>query len=122
LDPARRATPLAKKLALAGKKTADRKTLYWRHLRKRWLYTYQNHGGHRRVAYLAGKCNEMGVTIKGYTVDMRQIKNIRTISCCKSRNGGQAAVEKTKNLDLLFGEATFIDKKTISVKPENGKG
>ena len=38
--------PLAKKLALAGKKTAlDRKKIRRRHLRKRWLYAYQNLGG-----------------------------------------------------------------------------
>jgi pyruvate/2-oxoglutarate dehydrogenase complex dihydrolipoamide dehydrogenase (E3) component len=74
-----------------------------------------------RVAYLAGKCNDMGVTIKGFKVDMRQVKKHKDDIVLKSRNGGQAAVERTKNLDLLFGDATFIDKKTISVQPETGK-
>lgn len=115
-------TPLAKKLAEAGKKTLL--------VEKRFVGgTCVNDGctptktmiASARVAYLAGKCNEMGVTIKGYKVDMRQIKKHKDDIVLKSRNGGQAAVEKTKNLDLLFGDATFIDKKTISVQPEKGK-
>lgn len=115
-------TPLAKKLALAGKKTLL--------VEKRFIGgTCVNDGctptktmvASARVAYLAGKCNEMGVTIKGYKVDMRQVKKHKDDIVLKSRNGGQAAVKKTKNLDLLFGDATFIDKKTISVQPEKGK-
>jgi dihydrolipoamide dehydrogenase len=114
--------PLAKKLAGAGKKTLL--------VEKRFIGgTCVNDGctptktmvASARVAYLAGKCNEMGVTIKGYKVDMRQVKKHKDDIVLKSRNGGQAAVEKTKNLDLLFGDATFIDKKTISVQPEKGK-
>lgn len=115
-------TPLAKKLAEAGKKTLL--------IEKRFIGgTCVNDGctptktmvASARVAYLAGKCNKMGVTIKGYKVDMRQVKKHKDDIVLKSRNGGQAAVEKTPNLDLLFGDATFIDIKTISVKP-NKKG
>jgi dihydrolipoamide dehydrogenase len=115
-------TPLAKKLAGAGKKTLL--------VEKRFVGgTCVNDGctptktmiASARMAYLAGKCNEMGVTIKGYKVDMRQIKKRKDDIVLKSRNGGQAAVEKTENLDLLFGDATFIDKKTINVQPEKGK-
>nr|WP_317039195.1 dihydrolipoyl dehydrogenase [Mucilaginibacter sp. L294] len=115
-------TPLAKKLAEAGKKTLL--------IEKRFIGgTCVNDGctptktmvASARVAYLASRCNEMGVTIKGYKVDMRQIKKHKDDIVLKSRNGGQAAVEKTPNLDLLFGDATFIDKKTVSVQPEKGK-
>ncbi|MES2267793.1 MAG: mercuric reductase [Bacteroidota bacterium] len=115
-------SPLAKKLATAGKKTLL--------VEKRFIGgTCVNDGctptktmvASARVAYLAGKCNEMGVTIKGYKVDMRQVKKHKDDIVLKSRNGGQAAMEKIPNLDLLFGDATFIDKKTISVTP-NKKG
>ncbi len=115
-------SPLAKKLAGAGKKTLL--------VEKRYFGgTCVNDGctptktmvASARVAYLASKCNEMGVTIKGYKVDMRQVKKHKDDIVLKSRNGGQAAAEKTPNLDLLFGDATFIDKKTISVTP-NKKG
>jgi dihydrolipoamide dehydrogenase len=115
-------TPLAKKLAEAGKKTLL--------VEKRFIGgTCVNDGctptktmvASARVAYLAGKCNDMGVTIKGFKVDLRQVKKHKDDIVLKSRNGGQAAVERTKNLDLLFGDATFIDKKTISVQPKTGK-
>jgi dihydrolipoamide dehydrogenase len=115
-------TPLAKKLAQAGKKTLL--------VEKRFIGgTCVNDGctptktmvASARVAYLAGKCNDMGVTIKGFKVDLRQVKKHKDDIVLKSRNGGQAALERTKNLDLLFGDATFIDKKTISVQPKTGK-
>ncbi|TSD64490.1 mercuric reductase [Inquilinus sp. KBS0705] len=115
-------TPLAKKLAGAGKKTLL--------IEKRFIGgTCVNDGctptktmiASARLAYLAGKCNDMGVTIKGFKVNLKQVKKRKDDIVLKSRNGGQAAVEKTKNLDLLFGEATFIDTKTISVKPKTGK-
>jgi dihydrolipoamide dehydrogenase len=115
-------TPLAKKLANAGKKTLL--------VEKRFVGgTCVNDGctptktmiASARLAYLAGRCTDMGITIKGYTVDMRQIKKRKDDIVKKSRNGGQAAVEKTPNLDLLFGEAIFTGDKTIAVKAKGGK-
>jgi dihydrolipoamide dehydrogenase len=115
-------SPLSKKLANAGKKTLL--------VEKRYIGgTCVNDGctptktmvASARLAYLAGKCNDMGITIKGYTVDLKQVKKRAQGIVMKSRTGSQAAMEKTKNLDLLFGEATFIDKKTISVNPKTGK-
>lgn len=113
---------MAKKLANAGKKTLL--------VEKRYIGgTCVNDGctptktmvASARLAYLAGRCNDMGITIKGYTVDLKQVKKRADGIVLKSRNGSQAAMEKTKNLDLLFGEATFIDNKTISVNPKTGK-
>jgi dihydrolipoamide dehydrogenase len=110
-------TPLAKKLAEAGKKTLL--------VEKRFVGgTCVNDGctptktmvASARMAYLAGKHNDMGVTIEGYKVDLRQIKKHKDDIVLKMRNGGQASVEKTPNLDLLFGDATFTGTKTISVK------
>lgn len=110
-------TPLAKKLAEAGKKTLL--------VEKRFVGgTCVNDGctptktmvASARMAYLAGKRNDMGVTIEGYKVDLRQIKKHKDDIVLKMRNGGQASVEKTANLDLLFGDATFTGTKTIAVK------
>ncbi|MEO7211735.1 mercuric reductase [Mucilaginibacter sp.] len=115
-------SPLAKKLANAGKKTLL--------VEKRFIGgTCVNDGctptktmvASARLAYLAGRCNDMGITIRGYTVDLKQVKKRAMGIVMKSRNGSQAAMEKTKNLDLFFGEATFIDNKTISVNPKTGK-
>jgi pyruvate/2-oxoglutarate dehydrogenase complex dihydrolipoamide dehydrogenase (E3) component len=115
-------TPLAKKLAEAGKKTLL--------IEKRFIGgTCVNDGctptktmvASARLAYLAAKPNDMGVTVKGYEIDLRQVKKRKNDIVLQWRNGGQAGLEKTPNLDLLFGEATFTGIKTISVKPnDNG--
>lgn len=114
--------PLCKKLANAGMKTLL--------VEKRYIGgTCVNDGctptktmiASAKVAYLAGRCTDMGIHIKGYTVDLKQVKKRADGIVKKSRNGAKEAIEKTKNLDLLFGEATFIDKNTISVNPKTGK-
>jgi pyruvate/2-oxoglutarate dehydrogenase complex dihydrolipoamide dehydrogenase (E3) component len=114
-------TPLAKKLAEAGKKTLL--------IEKRFIGgTCVNDGctptkamiGSARLAYLAGKPNDMGVTVEAYKIDLRQINKRKNDIVHQWRNGGQTGLEKSPNLDLLFGEATFTGIKTISVKPNDG--
>lgn len=114
--------PLCKKLANAGMKTLL--------VEKRYIGgTCVNDGctptktmvASARIAYLAGRCSDMGIHIKGYTVDLKQVKKRAFGIVKKSRNGSQDAIEKTENLDLLFGEATFVDKNTILVNPKMGK-
>lgn len=114
-------TPLARKLAEAGKKTLL--------IEKRYIGgTCVNDGctptkimiGSARLAYLAGKPNNMGVTITSYKVDFEQIKRRKDEIVHQWRNGGQSSLEKVPNLDLVFGEASFTGNKTISVTPVNG--
>jgi pyruvate/2-oxoglutarate dehydrogenase complex dihydrolipoamide dehydrogenase (E3) component len=52
---------------------------------------------------------------------MPLIKKRKDEIVMQSRNGGQHAAEKTKGLDVVFGEATFTGDKTVSVKLKNGK-
>jgi pyruvate/2-oxoglutarate dehydrogenase complex dihydrolipoamide dehydrogenase (E3) component len=113
--------PLAKKLALAGKKTVI--------IEKRFIGgTCVNDGctptktwvASAKAAYMAAHSGPLGVKIKGYKVDMRQIKKRKDEIVMRSRIGGQKAIEKTKNLDLVFGEATFTAEKTLSVKLNSG--
>ncbi len=114
--------PLAKKLALAGKKTAL--------IEKRYVGgTCVNDGctptktwvGSAKMAYMASKSAELGVVIKSFKVNMKQIKKRKDDIVMQFRNGGQKGLEQTKGLDLIFGEATFTGEKTISVKLNNGK-
>jgi pyruvate/2-oxoglutarate dehydrogenase complex dihydrolipoamide dehydrogenase (E3) component len=114
--------PLAKKLAEAGKKTAL--------IEKRWVGgTCVNDGctptktmiASAKMAYLASKSNELGIKIKGFTVDMRKIKKRKDDIVLKSREGNKKGIESTKNLDLIFGEASFTGDKTIAVKLFDGK-
>jgi pyruvate/2-oxoglutarate dehydrogenase complex dihydrolipoamide dehydrogenase (E3) component len=115
-------SPLAKKLALAGKKTAI--------IEKRYVGgTCVNDGctptktwvASAKAAYLASKSRELGVKIKGYKVDMAQIKKRKDEIVLSFRNGSQHGLEETKGVDLIFGEAAFTGEKTMSVKLDNGR-
>jgi len=113
--------PLAKKLARAGKKTAI--------IEKRWVGgTCVNDGctptktwvASAKAAYMAAHSAPLGVKVKAYKVDMRQIKKRKDEIVMRSRNGGQKALESTNNLDLIFGEATFTGDKIITIKLNEG--
>jgi pyruvate/2-oxoglutarate dehydrogenase complex dihydrolipoamide dehydrogenase (E3) component len=109
--------PLAKKLALAGKKTLL--------VEKRWIGgTCVNDGctptktmiASAKMAYMAAHSMSLGVKVKGYSVDMPRIKRRKDEIVHMFRDGSLKGLEATKNLDVIFGEATFIGEKAISVK------
>ncbi|MDN5285282.1 MAG: mercuric reductase [Mucilaginibacter sp.] len=114
--------PLAKKLAMAGKKTVIIEKRFYGGTcvndgctpTKTWVAS-------AKAAYMAGKSSELGVPVKRFSVNMPQIKKRKDEIVLRSRNGGLHAAEKTKNLDVLFGEATFTGDKTISVNLNDGK-
>jgi pyruvate/2-oxoglutarate dehydrogenase complex dihydrolipoamide dehydrogenase (E3) component len=114
--------PLAKKMALAGKKTLL--------VEKRWIGgTCVNDGctptktwvASAKAVYMAANSGPLGVKIKGYSVNMAKIKKRKDEIVHQFRDGSQKGLEATKNLTILFGEATFTDGKEISVKMKNGK-
>ena len=81
-------SPLCKKLALAGKKTAL--------IEKRAIGgTCINDGctptkamiASARAAYLASRCNNLGVHIDSYHIDMKQIKKRKDEIVAHSREG-----------------------------------
>jgi pyruvate/2-oxoglutarate dehydrogenase complex dihydrolipoamide dehydrogenase (E3) component len=113
--------PLAKKLALAGKKTAL--------IEKRWIGgTCVNDGctptktmvASARAAYMAGHSGPLGVKIKGFSVDMPKIKKRKDEIVHQFRNGSKKGLEATKGLDVIFGDAEFIGEKAICVKRNDG--
>lgn len=113
--------PLAKRLAEAGKKTVI--------IEKKFIGgTCINDGctptkamvASARMAYLGGRCADLGVHIDGFKVDMPQIKKRKDDIVMRSRNGGQKGLENTPRLDLLFGEAVFTGVKTITVNLNAG--
>jgi len=114
-------SPLARKYAAAGKKTAI--------IEKRLVGgTCVNDGctptkamvASARAAYLAGRCGDLGVHIDSYQVDMSQIKKRKDALVLKSRSGNQESLEEDENIDLLFGEASFTGPKSVSVKLNDG--
>ena len=113
--------PLSKKLAGAGKKTLI--------IEKRFIGgTCVNDGctptktwvASAKAAYMAAHSDFLGVNVKDYKVDMVQIKKRKDDIVMKSRMGGQKAIENTKNLDLIFGEAMFTGEKEILIELNEG--
>lgn len=113
--------PLAKKLAQAGWKTAV--------IEKRMVGgTCINDGctptkamvASARLAYLAGRSDDLGIDIPSYEVNFKAIMARKSTIVDQFRNGAVKGVEKTENLTLVYGEAKFEDDHTIYVAGKDG--
>ena len=113
--------PLAKKLAMAGKKTAL--------IEKRFVGgTCINDGctptktmvASAKLAYLAKHSSNLGIHLADVAVDLSLIKMRKDGIVQSFRDGSQAAIERTENLDLLFGHASFTGPNSILIKLNEG--
>ena len=113
--------PLAKKLALAGKKTAL--------IEKRWIGgTCVNDGctptktwvASAKAAYMASHSKHLGIDIEGYSVNMPVIKSRKDEIVHQFRDGSKNGLEATENLTLYFGTASFTGYKTIQIVLNDG--
>ncbi len=73
-----------------------------------------------RVAYLARRAAEYGIHTGPITVDLKKVRQRKRDIVDSFRNGNQSRVEKTANLELIFGEASFTASKTILVRLNDG--
>jgi pyruvate/2-oxoglutarate dehydrogenase complex dihydrolipoamide dehydrogenase (E3) component len=73
-----------------------------------------------RVAYLARRGADYGVLTGPIAVDQAKVRARKRAIVERFREGGQRGLEKTENLTLLFGEAAFEAKDTLSVKMNDG--
>ena len=73
-----------------------------------------------RVAYLARRGADYGVQTGNISIDMTRIRKRKRDIVDSFRNGSQARLEKTQNLDLIFGEASFTGPKTLAVRLKDG--
>jgi len=113
--------PLCKALALAGMRTALVE-------REHVGGTCVNEGctptktmvASGRVAYLARRAADYGVQTGDIRIDMTRIRKRKRDVVDSFRNGSQVSLEKTKNLDLVFGEATFTSPKSLAVRLKDG--
>jgi pyruvate/2-oxoglutarate dehydrogenase complex dihydrolipoamide dehydrogenase (E3) component len=69
-----------------------------------------------RVAHLARRGKDYGVQTGEIRVDMQRVRQRKRDIVNSFRNGSQARLEKTTNLDLIFGEASFTGPKTLRVR------
>ena len=114
-------TPLAKKLAMAGKKTAI--------IEKRIVGgTCINDGCTPTKAMIASAhaihkaktSSNLGVQVGAVKVDFKTIKSRKDEIVKSFQASAQKGIESTKGLDLIMGEATFSGKKELTVVNANG--
>jgi pyruvate/2-oxoglutarate dehydrogenase complex dihydrolipoamide dehydrogenase (E3) component len=73
-----------------------------------------------RVAYLARRGKDYGVDTGDVRIDMQRVRQRKHDIVDSFRNGSQRRLEKTANLDLIFGEASFLGPKSVSVRMKDG--
>src|SRR5579859_4693044 len=73
-----------------------------------------------RVAYLARRGTDYGVHTGPIIVDLKKVRQRKRDIVDSFRNAGQSGIEKTANLELIFGEASFTGAKTIQVRLNDG--
>ena len=74
-----------------------------------------------RVAYLARRAADYGVHTGPVSVDMSIVRKRKRDIVDSFRNGSQRSIESTEGVDLLMGEARFIEPKVVEVHFNNGE-
>lgn len=114
-------TPLSKKLAETGRKTAL--------IEQRWVGgTCVNDGcsptkamiASARLAYLIGKGDELGVNTGKLKIDIAKILERKDEIVTRMRKNSEDGILQTKNLDLIYGTASFSGDKEIAVALTGG--
>ena len=73
-----------------------------------------------RVAYLARRGADYGVHTGELRIDLAKVRERKRAIVESFRGGSQSRIEKTKNLELMFGEAEFTGPKTMVVRKKDG--
>ena len=113
-------TPLSQALAAAGMRTALIE-------REHVGGTCVNEGctptktmvASARVAYLARRGADYGVRTGEIKIDLAKVRERKRAIVDSFRNGSQSRIEKTKSLDLIFGEAEFTAAKALRVRKKD---
>ncbi len=69
-----------------------------------------------RVAYLARRASDYGVETGRVKVNLAQVRERKQKIVERFRNGAEECLETTANLDLIRGEASFTDARTVKVQ------
>lgn len=115
-------SPLAKKLAKAGKKVAL--------IEKRWIGgTCINDGcsptkamlASAKAVYDARNASDMGIYVGDIKVGVKTVKKRKDKIVEAFRGSAQKGLEETEGLTIIFGEATFSGEKEVTVTADNGE-
>ena len=75
-----------------------------------------------RVAYLARRGPDYGVHTGALRIAMERVRKRKRDIVISFRSGNERRIAKTKNLDLLYGQASFTGPKSIAVRsPRRGE-
>jgi pyruvate/2-oxoglutarate dehydrogenase complex dihydrolipoamide dehydrogenase (E3) component len=73
-----------------------------------------------RVAYLARRSGDYGVRVPSVSVDMAAVRARKRAIVERFRNYSTDKLQRTENLSLLFGSASFVDSTTVDVRLNDG--
>jgi pyruvate/2-oxoglutarate dehydrogenase complex dihydrolipoamide dehydrogenase (E3) component len=73
-----------------------------------------------RVAYLARRGADYGVHTGDIRIDMERVRQRKRDIVNSFRNGSQGRIEKTANVELIFGEASFSGDRSLLVRQKDG--
>ncbi|MGO9415569.1 MAG: mercuric reductase [Syntrophobacteraceae bacterium] len=73
-----------------------------------------------RAAYMVRRAVDYGVHTGAFSIDLRKVRERKRDIVNSFRNGSQARIEKTANLDLIFGEARFTGPKSVELLSKDG--
>ena len=115
-------TPLAKKLALAGKKTAiiEKRIVGGTCIIDGCTPTKAMIASARAI-YKAKTAGDLGVQIGDIKVDFKKIKARKDEIVKMFQQSAQKGIETTEGLDLIMGEATFSGEKELTVTNSKGE-
>src|SRR5262249_5122446 len=69
-----------------------------------------------RVAYLARRASDYGVEAGPVTVNLARVRERKQKVVERFRNGAEGVLEATGNLDIIYGQASFIEARTVKVQ------
>jgi len=69
-----------------------------------------------RVAYLARRASDYGVETGPVEVNLAQVRERKQKVVERFRNGDEQILSATRNLDVIRGEASFLDARTVHVE------
>ncbi len=114
-------TPLSKKLANQGWKTAliERNYVGGTCINVGCTPT-KTMIASAKVAYMVANARKYGVLAKANGINIKTVLSRKREVVESFRNGSQNRLEQTDNLDLLFGDASFTGEKKIKVVLNDG--
>jgi pyruvate/2-oxoglutarate dehydrogenase complex dihydrolipoamide dehydrogenase (E3) component len=74
-----------------------------------------------RVAYLTRRAGDYGVEVGPVSVDMKVVRKRKRDIVESFRGGSEGRIESAEGVDLLMGEARFIEPKVVEVRLNTGE-